>query len=104
MLPLKMSPPGTEHLESLMKNPIILSIAKKHHRDVSQMNLTWAVQNEVIMIPKNTNIDRMKSNFKINHIELDEDGLQKIAKLELNDVYFNGFFENTYSIDFHIFY
>lgn len=96
-------PPGTEHLENLMKNPVIVSIAKKHQRDVGQILLAWAVQHEVIVIPKTVSVERMKSNLDIHHIELDEDDLQKIAKLDAN-ARFNDFFENTHGTDFPIFY
>lgn len=95
-------PPGTEHLENLMKNPVILSIAKKHQRDAGQILLAWAVQHEVIVIPKTVNVERMKNNLDVDNIELDEDDLQEIAKLEAN-ARFNDLLENTHGIDFPIF-
>ncbi|CEP13270.1 hypothetical protein [Parasitella parasitica] len=95
-------PQGTQHLENLMKNPIIVSIAEKHHRNSGQILLAWAVQHEVIVIPKTVNIDRMKSNLAIDHIQLDEDDLEKISQLDAN-ARFNDFFENTYGFNLPLF-
>ncbi|KAI8643825.1 xylose reductase [Parasitella parasitica] len=95
-------PPGTEHLENLMKNPVIVSIADKHQRNTGQILLAWAVQHEIVVIPKTVNIDRMKSNLDIDHIELDKDDLEKIAKLEAN-ARFNDFFESNYGFNLPLF-
>lgn len=95
-------PPGTEHLENLMKHPVIVNIAKKHKRDVGQILLAWAVHHEVIVIPKTVKVERMKSNLDIDHIKLDDDDLQKIAKLEAN-ARFNDFFDSTYGFDLPLF-
>jgi D-xylose reductase len=95
-------PPGTEHLENLMKHPVIVNIAEKHKRDVGQILLAWAVHYEVIVIPKTIKVERMKSNLDIDHIKLDDDDLQKIAKLEAN-ARFNDFFDSTYGFDLPLF-
>ncbi|GAN05122.1 D-xylose reductase [Mucor ambiguus] len=95
-------PPGTEHLENLMKHPVIVSIAEKNKRDVGQILLAWAVHHNVIVIPKTVNVDRMKSNLDIDGIKLDDEDLQKIAKLEAN-ARFNDFFDSTYGFDFPLF-
>ncbi|CEP10423.1 hypothetical protein [Parasitella parasitica] len=95
-------PPGTEHLENLMKHPVIVSIAKKHKADVGQVLLAWAVNYDVIVIPKTVKIERMKTNLDIHNIKLDDQDLKSIAKLEAN-ARFNDFFENTYGFDFPVF-
>lgn len=95
-------PPGTEHLDNLMKHPVIVSIAEKHKRDVGQVLLAWAVHHNVIVIPKTVNVDRMKSNLDIDNIKLDDEDLQKIAKLEAN-ARFNDFFDGTYGFNFPLF-
>lgn len=98
----KRFPPGTEHLENLMKHPVIVSIAEKHKRDVGQILLAWAVHYEIIVIPKTVKVERMKSNLDIDHIQLDDDDLQKIAKLEAN-TRFNDLFDSTYGFDLPLF-
>ncbi|CEP20181.1 hypothetical protein [Parasitella parasitica] len=66
-------PPGTEHLENLMKHPMIT-----------------------------VKIKRMKTNLDINNVKLDDQDLKSIDKLEAN-ARFNDFFKNTYGFDFSVF-
>ncbi|KAL9544624.1 hypothetical protein PS6_008674 [Mucor atramentarius] len=95
-------PPGTEHLENLMKHPVIVDIAKKHQLNTGQVLLAWAVGHQVVVIPKTVNVERMKSNLDIDHIKLDDDDLQKIDSLEAN-ARFNDFYVGNYGFEFPLF-
>lgn len=95
-------PPGTDHLQNLMKHPTIVSIAEKHKRNAGQILLAWAVRHDAIVIPKTVSVERMKTNLDIDHIKLDDEDLQKINGLEAN-TRFNDIYENTYGFDLPIF-
>ncbi|CEP20050.1 hypothetical protein [Parasitella parasitica] len=70
--------------------------------NVGQVLLAWAVNYDVIVIPKTVKIERMKTNLDIHNIKLDDQDLKSIPKLEAN-ARFNDFFENTYGFDFPVF-
>lgn len=38
---------------------MLLDIAKKHQKSVSQIILRWHLENHIIAIPKTTHLDRM---------------------------------------------
>lgn len=95
-------PPGTEHLENLMKHPVIANIAEKHNLSTGQVLLAWAVSHQVVVIPKTVNVNRMKSNLDIDHVKLDDEDQQKIDDLEAN-ARFNDFYVNNYGFEFPLF-
>jgi diketogulonate reductase-like aldo/keto reductase len=53
-----------------LHDPRITAIARKHGRTNAQILLRWAVQHEVVVIPKATHADRIAENARIFDFEL----------------------------------
>lgn len=67
---------------ALLEHPIILEIAKKHDATPAQVLIQWSIQRDVAVIPKSTSQKRIKENFDSLMLQLDEEDLKKIAKLD----------------------
>jgi len=65
-----------------LDNAVFRALAEKHDRTVAQIILRWHVQNDLIVIPKTVNEDRMRENLDILTFTLDADDLAKIATLD----------------------
>ena len=58
------------------------AIAKKHHASPSSILLRWALQKQIIIIPKSTHLDRVKQNLEESmRIELDPVDMQVLDSL-----------------------
>jgi 2,5-diketo-D-gluconate reductase A len=66
----------------LLGNAVLRTLAEKHDRTVAQIILRWHVQNDLIVIPKTVNEDRMRENVDILTFTLDADDMAKIATLD----------------------
>lgn len=64
-------------------------IAEKYERTVVQIMLRFFIQNNVIVIPKTSHIERMKENFEIFDFVLDNNDIGKIKKLDKKISYTN---------------
>ncbi|SFT14468.1 aldo/keto reductase [Sphingobacterium wenxiniae] len=62
-------------------NEVLVAIAKKHNKSVSQVCLRWVIQHEAIVIPKSTTLERIEENINIFDFELSKDEIQQIDKL-----------------------
>lgn len=74
--------PLAEGKNNIFQNPILLEIAKKHNKSVAQVILRWLVQQDVVVLVKSINKDRMVENFNIFDFELSSDDLNKIKTLD----------------------
>lgn len=66
----------------LLGNAVLKGLAEKHDRTVAQIILRWHVQNDLIVIPKTINEDRMRENLDILTFTLDADDMAQIATLD----------------------
>ncbi|MFZ0489861.1 MAG: aldo/keto reductase [Salegentibacter sp.] len=86
---------------SLLENETIKKIAKKHGASAGQVLIKWSVDRGTAVIPKSTNEKRIKENLKSIDVELDQDDMKEIAKLDRHFRYVTGKFfeleENSYS-------
>ncbi|KAF0850334.1 aldo/keto reductase [Spiroplasma poulsonii] len=53
-------------------NPTILKIAEKHQKSPAQVCLKWAVQQNIVVIPKSTHKERLIANTQLDDFMLDE--------------------------------
>ena len=77
---------------SLLKEPAILEVAKKHDVSPAQVLIKWAVARGTAVIPKSTSKDHIISNLESINLELDEEDHKKIAGIKRNFRYVNGEF------------
>jgi D-xylose reductase len=87
-------PAHTRHLPNMLSHPVIQKIAAKHNRGTGQVCLAWAVQRDIIVIPKSVNVSRMESNLDI-FFELDQDDLKEIEELEARARFCDHFIDTT---------
>ncbi len=68
--------------ESVIEQPTIKEIAAAHGRTPAQVVLRWAVQRGISIVPKTTNVDRLKENIALFDFELTDDEMAKISGLD----------------------
>lgn len=66
----------------LLTNPVITAIAERHDKNAGQVVLRFEVQENVIVFPKSTKPERIKSNMEIFDFELTEDEMSAIRALD----------------------
>ena len=65
-------------------NKVLMEIGEKYSKSVAQIGLRFLYQQNIVVIPKSTHIERMRENFDILDFELTEEDMQKIFALDLN--------------------
>lgn len=81
-----------ENEPSLLKEPAIVEIAKKHDVSPAQVLIKWAVARGTAVIPKSTSKDHLISNLESEKISLDEEDMKKIAEIPREFRYVTGEF------------
>lgn len=77
---------------SLLDNETIVKIAKKHEVTPGQVLIKWAESRGTAVIPKSTNEGRIKENLQSQNVDLDNEDLKEIAKLDKHFRYVTGEF------------
>ena len=77
--------PFAEWNEKLVENDIIVNIAKKKEKSVSQIILKWLLQKNKIPLPKSVHGDYIKQNFDLNGFYLTEEEMAQIDTLKSID-------------------
>ena len=68
--------------KDLLTNPVINRIAQNHNKDSGQVILRFEIQEGVIVFPKSTKPERMKSNMNIFDFTLTDDEMNEIRALD----------------------
>jgi len=66
----------------VLEDPVLVDIAARVDRTVSQVVLRWHVQRGDIVFPKTTHVERMRENFAIFDFELDDASMSAITALD----------------------
>ena len=74
---------------NIFENPILKSIAEKHHKTIAQVALRWLIQRGIPVIPKSTHKERMIENIRILDFELTKEDMEYINKLDKGKSLFN---------------
>ena len=74
--------PLAQGKNGLFENPVLVEIANRHHKSVSQVVLRWLIQREVLVIPKSVTPSRIQENFNVFDFELSADEMTKIAAMD----------------------
>ena len=67
--------------ERVLKEPLLKEISEKYGKSVAQVCLAFALQMDVVPLPKTSSIERMKQNMDIN-FELEKKKKKKILNME----------------------
>ena len=66
----------------LLSDPVILEIADKYDKNAGQIILRFENQEEIIVFPKSSNPERIRSNMDIFDFKLTDDEIQQIRQLD----------------------
>ena len=75
--------PLAEGKHGIFTHPVLTEIGKKYDKTAAQVALRWNAQRGVVIIPKSTDIERMKENLNIWDFKLTDEEISAIAKLDL---------------------
>jgi diketogulonate reductase-like aldo/keto reductase len=73
--------------KALLEHPVLHKIALAHQKTVAQVILRWHIERGTIIIPKSSNLKRMKENSQIFDFELTSDDMDKIKQLNTGKRY-----------------
>ncbi len=68
--------------QELLSDPVLVKIAEAHGKDIGQIILRFELQEGIIVFPKSTKPERMKSNLEVFNFELTEDEMNQIRALD----------------------
>lgn len=81
-----------EHELSLLEDPTVIRIAQTHGYSPAQVLLRWAIERGTAVIPKSVNPARLKENFQAANLELGDQEMADLAKLDAGYRYVDGEF------------
>lgn len=67
---------------NFFKNPTLMGVAKKHNKTVAQVALRFLIQQDIIVIPKTTNEQRMIENIAVFDFKLDSDDMKTLMAMD----------------------
>ncbi|KOP81351.1 glyoxal reductase [Bacillus sp. FJAT-21945] len=67
--------------KALLEHPVLKIIAHEHQKTVAQVILRWHLQRGIIIIPKSSNLKRIKENSEIFDFTLTREEMEKINQL-----------------------
>ncbi|OXA41725.1 Alcohol dehydrogenase [NADP(+)] A [Folsomia candida] len=70
------------NIPDLMDDPVVKDIAKKHSKTPGQILLKFLVQQNIAVIPKSTNPERLKMNINIFDFELTQVDMRRLEGLD----------------------
>lgn len=67
---------------TVLNDETVVKIAEAHKRTTAQVLLRWAVQDNIIVIPRSSNPERIKSNINIFDFELSQGEIQALNSID----------------------
>ncbi len=77
--------------KALLNEQVFTELGEKYHKSNAQIILRWHMQEGIVVFPKSTNPDHIRSNFNIFDFELTEDEMDRIRALDKNESYYDFF-------------
>jgi len=74
--------PFAEGKNNIFTNKTLKKVGHRYNKSAAQVALRYLIQRGVIVIPKSVHKERMIQNFNIFDFKLNEDDMNKIAKLD----------------------
>ncbi|XP_046656768.1 aldo-keto reductase family 1 member B1-like [Daphnia pulicaria] len=72
---------------SLLQDPAVLEIAKKHGKSPAQVLIRYQIERGVAVIPKSVSKVRIEENFSVGSFRLSEEDMVKLNSLDCNERY-----------------
>jgi alcohol dehydrogenase (NADP+) len=76
---------------TLMENPVILDMAKRHDKSVAQVLIRWSLRRGFVCIPRSTKAPRILENFQTYDWELDGQAMHELWSLDRGFRYSTGY-------------
>lgn len=70
--------------ESLLEHETVIKIAKSHQKTAAQVLLRWGIERGTSVVPKSSNVDRLRENLQIFDFQLTESEAAAISQLNHN--------------------
>jgi diketogulonate reductase-like aldo/keto reductase len=67
---------------SLLEDPVVVEIAGNHSKTPAQIVMKFLVQQNIAVIPKSTNIERLRQNIDLFDFELTAEELKRLTALD----------------------
>ena len=77
-----------EGKNNLFTNETLLNIGKKYNKTSAQVALRYLLEQNIVVIPKTVNKDRMVENINVFDFELSDDDMAEILKLDTDTTLF----------------
>lgn len=77
---------------SLLLDPVILEVARRHSLTAAQVLIAWALRRGTSVIPKSSNPARLAENFAAADVQLDAEAMAAIDGLDRHYRYVDGSF------------
>ena len=75
--------PMYKSMPSLLETPEIVEMSRKYNVSPAQILLSWAVNTRgVAVIPKTSNVNRLKENLDVLELHLEEEDVHTIAQFD----------------------
>ena len=71
--------------DDLIEDEVIKKIAKRNGITEVEVCLAWNMKREVVVIPKSVNEKHIRENIKALNVELDEEDMREIDKIDKNE-------------------
>ena len=66
----------------MFENEIVKEVAANHGKTPAQVALRFLIQNDISIVPKSANIDRIKQNIDVFDFSLSDDEMAALATLD----------------------
>ncbi len=76
--------PFCQQRADLLNESIIKNIAKKYDRNPPEIVLKWCTSQNIAVIPKSQNYERLRMNFQFDDVPLSEEDIEMINSLNCN--------------------
>lgn len=73
--------------KALLEHPALVKIAHSHQKSVAQVILRWHINRGVIIIPKSSNLQRIRENSEIFDFDLSDGEMERIRQLDMGTRY-----------------
>ena len=70
------------HEQSVLNEPRIVGLAKKHGKTPAQIVLRWGIQRGTAVIPKTSRTERLQENIDLFSFELSDEEMKQVASLD----------------------
>ena len=76
--------PFAEGKNNIFSNPVLKNIGEKYSKSIAQVIVRWLIEQDIIVLAKSVNINRMKENIDVFDFSLSNEDKEKIAELDLS--------------------